>query len=91
MELKDTLLMMETNFEMRGNLNIKEPLLVKKWADEKVYNKMNEDQPLGEYMLHDGPPYANGAMHCGHMLNRILKDFVVRYKNKTLFRKINTL
>ena len=72
---------METNFEMRGNLNIKEPLLVKKWADEKVYNKMNEDQPLGEYMLHDGPPYANGAMHCGHMLNRILKDFVVRYKN----------
>ena len=81
MELKDTLLMMETNFEMRGNLNIKEPLLVKKWADEKVYNKMNEDQPLGEYMLHDGPPYANGAMHCGHMVNRILKDFVVRYKN----------
>ena len=81
MELKDTLLMMETNFEMRGNLNIKEPLLVKKWADEKVYNKMNSDQPLGEYMLHDGPPYANGAMHCGHMLNRILKDFVVRYKN----------
>lgn len=81
MEFKDTLLMMETNFEMRGNLNIKEPLLVKKWADEKVYNKMNEDQPLGEYMLHDGPPYANGAMHCGHMLNRILKDFVVRYKN----------
>ena len=81
MELKDTLLMMETNFEMRGNLNIKEPLLVKKWADEKVYNKMNEDQPLGEYMLHDGPPYANGAMHCGHMLNRILKDFVIRYKN----------
>lgn len=81
MELKDTLLMMETNFEMRGNLNIKEPLLVKKWADEKVYNKMNEDQPLGEYMIHDGPPYANGAMHCGHMLNRILKDFVIRYKN----------
>ena len=81
MELQDTLLMMQTNFAMRGNLNIKEPLLVKKWADEKVYNKMYEDQPLGEYMLHDGPPYANGAMHCGHMLNRILKDFVVRYKN----------
>ena len=44
MELKDTLLMMETNFEMRGNLNIKEPLLVKKWADEKVYNKMLEEE-----------------------------------------------
>ncbi len=81
MELKDTLLMMETNFEMRGNLNIKEPVLVKKWADDEVYKKMNEDQSLGEYMLHDGPPYANGAMHCGHMLNRILKDFVLRYKN----------
>ncbi len=81
MELKDTLLMMNTNFEMRGNLNKKEPVLVEKWYKDEVYFKMNEGKELGEYMLHDGPPYANGAMHCGHMLNRILKDFVVRYKN----------
>lgn len=81
MELKDTLLMMNTGFEMRGNLNAKEPVLVKKWQDDEIYKHMNEDKILGEYMLHDGPPYANGAMHCGHMLNRILKDFVIRYKN----------
>ena len=86
MELKDTLLMMNTNFEMRGNLNKKEPLLVEKWDKDNVYFKMNEKRDLGEYMLHDGPPYANGAMHCGHMLNRILKDFVIRYKNMSGYK-----
>jgi len=86
MELKDTLLMMKTDFEMRGNLNKKEPLLVEKWDKDDIYHKMNENRTLGEYMLHDGPPYANGAMHCGHMLNRILKDFVIRYKNMSGYR-----
>ena len=81
MELKESLLMFKSNFEMRGNLNQKEPLLVKKWQDDDIYNKMNAERTLGEYALHDGPPYANGAMHCGHMLNRVLKDFVVRFKN----------
>ena len=81
MELKDSLLMGKSGFEMRGNLNQKEPVLVKKWKEDDIYNKMQEDRDLGEYILHDGPPYANGAMHCGHMLNRLLKDFVVRYKN----------
>ncbi|MCB9499521.1 MAG: isoleucine--tRNA ligase [Erysipelotrichaceae bacterium] len=86
MEIKESLLMPKTNFEMRGNLNKKEPILVDKWNKEKVYEKMNEEGKLGEYALHDGPPYANGAMHCGHMLNRILKDFVVRYKNMSGYR-----
>jgi len=81
MEFKDSLLMGKSNFEMRGNLNQKEPLLIKKWADDDIYHKMQEDRDMGEYMLHDGPPYANGPMHCGHMLNRVLKDFVVRFKN----------
>ena len=81
MELKDSLLMGKSGFEMRGNLNQKEPVLVKKWKEDDIYNKMQEDRDLGEYILHDGPPYANGAMHCGHMLNRLLKDFVIRYKN----------
>ena len=82
MDYKDTLLMNKTDFEMRGNLNIKEPLLVKKWQDEKLYEEMNLNRKdAKEFVLHDGPPYANGDIHCGHMLNRILKDFVVRYKN----------
>ena len=81
METKDSLLMPRTNFEMRGNLNQKEPILVKKWQENDIYHKMNENRPLDDYMLHDGPPYANGAMHCGHLLNRVLKDFVVRFKN----------
>ena len=82
MDYKETLLMPKSNFEMRGNLNQKEPVLVKKWAEQKVYENMNLNRKEAkEFVLHDGPPYANGDMHCGHMLNRILKDFVVRYKN----------
>ena len=82
MNYKDTLLMNKSNFEMRGNLNMKEPLLVEKWKNEKLYEQMNLNRKdAKEFVLHDGPPYANGDMHCGHMLNRILKDIVVRYKN----------
>ena len=82
MELKDSLLMPKTSFEMRGNLTQKEPLFLKKWDDLQLYTKMNENREgCEEFLLHDGPPYANGNIHCGHMLNRLLKDFVVRYKN----------
>ncbi len=81
MELKETLQMPKSNFEMRGNLTNKEPVLIKKWDDEHLYEEMLKNRinaPV--FMLHDGPPYANGNMHCGHMLNRLLKDFVIRYK-----------
>ena len=82
MDYKDTLLMNKSNFDMRGNLNQKEPVLVKKWEEEKIYENMNLNRKDNkEFVLHDGPPYANGDMHCGHMLNRILKHMVVRYKN----------
>ena len=82
MDYKDTLLMNRSNFEMRGNLNQKEPLLVKEWKEKDLYEAMNLNRKdAKEFVLHDGPPYANGDMHCGHMLNRILKDFVIRYKN----------
>src|SRR5574344_741782 len=82
MAIKDTLLMPRTNFEMRGNLTNKEPALISHWDDIKLYEKMNQNREgCEEFMLHDGPPYANGAMHCGHMLNRLLKDFVIRSKN----------
>ncbi|MCF0116540.1 MAG: isoleucine--tRNA ligase, partial [Bacilli bacterium] len=84
MEFKTTLLMPKTNFEMRGNLPTKEPLLVKQWEEKDLYGKMlkknEKNKGSKEFMLHDGPPYANGNMHCGHMLNRLLKDFIIRYK-----------
>lgn len=87
MDYKDTLLMNKSNFEMRGNLNQKEPVLVEEWKKENVYEQMNLNRKEAkEFVLHDGPPYANGNMHCGHMLNRILKDFVVRYKNMCGFK-----
>ena len=87
MNYKDTLLMTKSNFEMRGNLNQKEPVLVEKWKEEGVYeNMLLNRKEAKEFVLHDGPPYANGDMHCGHMLNRILKDFVVRYKNMSGYK-----
>ena len=86
MELKQTLLMPKTNFEMRGNLANKEPLLVKRWQDEDLYGQLLANRKgCKEYAFHDGPPYANGDIHCGHMLNRLLKDFVVRYKTMSGF------
>ena len=87
MDYKSTLLMYKTNFEMRGNLAQKEPVLVAKWKAENLYEEMNLNRKnCNEFVLHDGPPYANGDMHCGHMLNRVLKDFVVRYKNMQGFK-----
>lgn len=82
MSYKESLLMPMTSFEMRANLTQKEPVLVQKWNEEKLYEKMNANREgCEEFLLHDGPPYANGDIHCGHMLNRLLKDFIVRYKN----------
>jgi isoleucyl-tRNA synthetase len=87
MDYKATLLFPQSGFEMRGNLTQKEPVMLKKWQDEKIYEKMNENREgCEEYLLHDGPPYANGDIHCGHMLNRLLKDFTIRYKNMCGFK-----
>ncbi|CAN7438070.1 isoleucine--tRNA ligase [Rossellomorea sp. LjRoot5] len=82
MEYKDTLLMPKTEFPMRGNLPKREPDTQKKWEEMDIYHKVQErtsDRPL--FVLHDGPPYANGNIHMGHALNKILKDFIVRYKS----------
>jgi len=81
---KDTLLIYQTDFEMKADLNKKEPLMENKWLEENIYNKKissNKDKPL--FVLHDGPPYANGDIHVGHSLNKILKDFIVRWKNSS--------
>ncbi len=82
MDLKATLHMPSNAFPMKAGLAQKEPLLVAKWQEEDLYAKMNENRvDAPTFALHDGPPYANGSMHCGHALNRCLKDFVVRYQN----------
>ncbi|SEQ60621.1 Isoleucyl-tRNA synthetase [Virgibacillus subterraneus] len=84
MEYKDTLLMPKTEFPMRGNLPNKEPERQKAWDDKKLYEKVQkrtEGRP--SFILHDGPPYANGDLHIGHALNKILKDFITRYKSMT--------
>ena len=86
MEIKDTLTMPKTGFEMRGNLPNKEPKFLDRWQSEDLYSKMmDKNREKETFMLHDGPPYANGNIHLGHALNKILKDFVIRYKNMAGF------
>ena len=79
MEYKETLLMPKTAFEMRGNLPKKEPGIQEQWQRDDLYHEMlakREGAPL--FVLHDGPPYANGDIHLGHAMNKIIKDFIVR-------------
>ena len=85
-DFKDTLLMMKTDFSMRANLSEKEPQMVKWWDDNQIYQKaIAKNQGRTPFILHDGPPYANGNIHVGHALNKILKDFVIRYKTMSGF------
>ena len=82
MKVKDTLNLGKTKFPMRGNLPVREVERQNEWEENKVYEqrqKLNEGKP--NFVLHDGPPYANGNIHIGHSLNKILKDIIVRYKN----------
>jgi isoleucyl-tRNA synthetase len=81
MDYKDTLLMPKTDFQMRGNLGVREIEFQQRWKTIDLYQKVlekNKDQK--PFILHDGPPYANGDIHIGHALNKILKDFVLRYQ-----------
>ncbi|MFJ5771324.1 isoleucine--tRNA ligase [Psychrobacillus sp. NPDC093180] len=84
MEYKDTLLMPKTDFPMRGNLPANEPKIQEKW-DQMDINKLQlertADRP--EFVLHDGPPYANGDIHIGHALNKVLKDMIARHRSMT--------
>ncbi|MGN0585629.1 MAG: isoleucine--tRNA ligase [Ruminococcus sp.] len=77
-----TLNLPKTDFPMRGNLPKREPDVLKKWEESDLYEKMvarNEGKP--KYILHDGPPYANGEIHLGTALNKTLKDFIIKQKN----------
>ncbi len=86
-DYNQTLNLPKTDFPMRAGLPQREPELLNKWSQEKLYEnilKQNNEKPL--YILHDGPPYANGDIHIGHALNKVLKDIVVRYKNMSGFK-----
>ena len=78
---KSTILLPETAFPMRGDLPKREPHTLERWESENLYAQMRENaqgRPL--FVLHDGPPYANGAIHLGHAVNKILKDIIVKSK-----------
>lgn len=80
-DYKDSLLMMKTDFPMRGNLGVNEHNIQKFWDDNDLYHKVLEkNKGQKAFYLHDGPPYANGNIHIGHAENKVLKDFLVRYK-----------
>lgn len=78
-DYKHTLNLPKTNFPMRGNLPNREPARLKQWQDAKIYEKQREiSKGREKYILHDGPPYANGALHMGHALNKVLKDIIIK-------------
>ena len=81
-DYNQTLNLPQTEFPMRGNLPQREPQFLEKWDNEHIYEeivKKNEGKP--RFVLHDGPPYANGNIHIGTALNKIIKDMIVRYRN----------
>ena len=83
MDYKKTLNLPNTEFPMKGNLAQREPERLKKWNEANLYQKIRETfAGRPQFILHDGPPYANGEIHIGHAVNKVLKDFIV--KSKTL-------
>ena len=85
-DYKNTLLMMNTAFPMRGNLGVNELPIEEMWEEKKIYEKvLEQNKGNNTFYLHDGPPYANGSIHVGHALNKILKDFLIRYKTMNGF------
>ena len=86
-DYNSTMNLPKTDFPMRAGLPTREPVALGDWYKDELYEnilKRNEGKPL--YILHDGPPYANGKIHLGTALNKILKDFVLRYKNMSGFK-----
>ncbi|HPS57559.1 MAG TPA: isoleucine--tRNA ligase [Spirochaetota bacterium] len=80
MDYSKTVNLPATDFPMRANLPQREPGIAKKWQDEKIYSRIQESRKGAKtYILHDGPPYANGHLHLGHALNKILKDIIVKH------------
>ena len=85
-DLKSTLTLPQTAFPMKANLPQNEPLRLKNWAETKLYKQIRDSRKGSpRYLLHDGPPYANGPIHLGHALNKCLKDFVIKTKTMAGF------
>lgn len=79
--IKETVFLPKTDFPMRGDLPKKEPAIAQKWAQDDLYNaRMAQAAGRPKFVLHDGPPYANGHIHTGHAANKTLKDVIVKYK-----------
>lgn len=82
LKIKNSILLPKTDFPMRGQLPKSEPLRIESWTQQKIYQKMVEKNSLdNKFIMPDGPPYANGDIHVGHVLNKVLKDIVMKYKN----------
>ncbi|MGB3206276.1 MAG: class I tRNA ligase family protein, partial [Crinalium sp.] len=77
---KNTVNLPKTQFDMRANAVKREPEIQKFWAEEQIYERLSQNNPGELFVLHDGPPYANGALHIGHALNKILKDIINKYQ-----------
>ncbi|MBD6618117.1 isoleucine--tRNA ligase [Komarekiella sp. 'clone 1'] len=77
---KDTVNLPKTNFDMRANAIKREPEIQKFWEENKIYDRLSQENPGELFILHDGPPYANGSLHSGHALGKILKDIINRYQ-----------
>jgi isoleucyl-tRNA synthetase len=77
---KDTLQLPKTAFSMKASLSVKEPQILEKWEKNKIFEKLRKKSKGKEkFVLHDGPPYANGHIHMGTALNKILKDIIIRF------------
>ncbi|MGG6298302.1 isoleucine--tRNA ligase [Leptolyngbya sp. AN02str] len=77
---KDTVNLPKTQFDMRANASKREPEIQAFWAEHQIYQKLSETNPGDLFILHDGPPYANGALHIGHAMNKTLKDIINKYQ-----------
>lgn len=86
MDYKTTLNLTDTPFPMRGNLPKREPEWVAQWEEKGVYKAIRQASAgRPKFILHDGPPYANGSIHIGHAVNKILKDIIVKSRNMAGF------
>ncbi len=85
-EYKDTLNLPNTSFPMKASLGVREPEVLAQWQEKGIYEKIRKARAGGKkFILHDGPPYANGHLHCGHALNKILKDIIIKSKSLSGF------
>ncbi|HWU45009.1 MAG TPA: class I tRNA ligase family protein, partial [Bdellovibrio sp.] len=88
-DYKNTIRLPQTEFPMKGDLPIKEPKIIENWLKNSIYQKMShKNAGKTKFVLPDGPPYANGAIHLGHALNKTLKDIIIKYKNMRGFQAV---